>query len=502
MMADPFTKSNPRPAWRGKAELLTSEHPVWDSWHPLFKLLGPKTEGRGGRPIYAGIDFGEVKVSVPNLGDETLETVIAAFCAIERWEAAAALSPTVALEAVANLYGRLDPGFEEAATSTGTSELWRIFIKELGIPVAAQATNDFQPFIKWLYGTKSDNSGLVSRMASALVAWARYPADQRPLAYLEAGVEGSTGFAVWMEENGGYDGVSRGRGHYVLPTIKPEPISVKENPRPAPQPAQLAAVDAKRAGNGEPQERKRFRSGSESEPHPNMAHIRNDGRWHGRGSDWGTPQELYEELNSEFRFTLDVCATEANAKHTSYFNEQQDGLVQDWGRNIYWMNAPWGVGLNTWIKKAFESAQRGATVVCLVPAATDLAWWHDYALWGEIRYIQGRPKFVMPEGTWQQTFSPSAIVIFRPPAERNQSQDRPVLDPRHAKLRIGKHAIKLGDLSETARGQVVAALTDQIKPPEAEPESYWLTPPDIYAALDAEFHFDFDACPHPRPRGL
>lgn len=31
---------------------------------------------------------------------------------------------------------------------------------------------------------------------------------------------------------------------------------------------------------------------------------------------------------------------------------------------------------------------------------------------------------------------------------------------------------------------------------------YWLTPPDLYAALDAEFHFDFDPCPHPLPDGF
>jgi len=31
---------------------------------------------------------------------------------------------------------------------------------------------------------------------------------------------------------------------------------------------------------------------------------------------------------------------------------------------------------------------------------------------------------------------------------------------------------------------------------------YWLTPPDLYAALDAEFHFDFDPCPYPRPLGF
>ena len=28
---------------------------------------------------------------------------------------------------------------------------------------------------------------------------------------------------------------------------------------------------------------------------------------------------------------------------------------------------------------------------------------------------------------------------------------------------------------------------------------YWLTPPDLYTALDAEFHFDFDPCPFPLP---
>ena len=141
-----------------------------------------------------------------------------------------------------------------------------------------------------------------------------------------------------------------------------------------------------------------------------IARVRNDGRWHSRGSDWSTPQELFDELDAEFHFTLDPCASDWNAKCKKYYTEADNGLEQDWSGETVFMNPPYGKDLKLWMQKAFES---DTTVVCLVPAATDTSWWHDYALKGEIRYLRGRPRFVTKENTWQQTFSPSVIVIFR-----------------------------------------------------------------------------------------
>ena len=82
-------------------------------------------------------------------------------------------------------------------------------------------------------------------------------------------------------------------------------------------------------------------------------------------------------LDREFRFTLDPCATKATAKCALYFDESDDGLTQPWGNHRVFMNPPYGREIYAWTRKARKEAANGALVVGLLPASTDLAWWHE-----------------------------------------------------------------------------------------------------------------------------
>lgn len=56
----------------------------------------------------------------------------------------------------------------------------------------------------------------------------------------------------------------------------------------------------------------------------------NQGMFSSATDEWPTPQEFFDELNAEFHFDLDVCATSENAKCLRYFTKVDDGLSQTW----------------------------------------------------------------------------------------------------------------------------------------------------------------------------
>ena len=125
-------------------------------------------------------------------------------------------------------------------------------------------------------------------------------------------------------------------------------------------------------------------------------------------ASWTTPQAFYEQLNREFYFTLDPCATKESAKCSKYFTPEENGLLQSWDNERVFMNPPYGREIKFWIKKAAEAK---AIVVCLLPARTDTKWFHEYIYnKAEIRFIKGRLKFGDAKNSAP---FPSMIVIFK-----------------------------------------------------------------------------------------
>lgn len=54
-----------------------------------------------------------------------------------------------------------------------------------------------------------------------------------------------------------------------------------------------------------------------------------------------TPQDFFDNLNKEFRFTLDPCATPENAKCEKYFTVEDDGLSKSRDNENVFCNPPY-----------------------------------------------------------------------------------------------------------------------------------------------------------------
>jgi len=127
-------------------------------------------------------------------------------------------------------------------------------------------------------------------------------------------------------------------------------------------------------------------------------------------TDYSTPQPLFNKINGVFRFGLDVCAEEWNTKvPDNYITPEMDGLSTDWhtlrptgpehaGREFAaWMNPEYGDQVGPWTARAAEQHLHGMTIVALLAARTDAAWFHENCSKASgILFMRNRVKFLLP----------------------------------------------------------------------------------------------------------
>ena len=136
-------------------------------------------------------------------------------------------------------------------------------------------------------------------------------------------------------------------------------------------------------------------------------------------TDWSTHWDFFKPLNNEFNFTVDAAADAENCKVERHWDEQTDGLKQDWNNEIVWCNPPYGRNVPEWLKKVQEAAKNGGTSVFLIPARTNTIWFHKLCLAAdEVRFVKGRPKFYNYANEDKEATHglpvPLCLVIYKP----------------------------------------------------------------------------------------
>jgi phage N-6-adenine-methyltransferase len=124
--------------------------------------------------------------------------------------------------------------------------------------------------------------------------------------------------------------------------------------------------------------------------------------------DRATAPEVFGPLHERFRFSIDVAASDCNAKLDRYWTKHDDGLAKSWGGERVWCNPPYS-DIRPWVEKTIAEFEWTGIfggpelIVMLLPAnRTEQGWWQDLIepgrLDGSIRveFLRGRMRFIKP----------------------------------------------------------------------------------------------------------
>jgi phage N-6-adenine-methyltransferase len=120
-----------------------------------------------------------------------------------------------------------------------------------------------------------------------------------------------------------------------------------------------------------------------------------------------TPQWLFYVLDEQVRaltgegFQLDAAACEWNAKCRFYFDERTDALDQDWSKwPTIFCNPPFRAELiSQFAAKAVDAAERGSTIVLILPSLPGYTWFQDLKRRGQVQDILVPVAFQRPDGS-------------------------------------------------------------------------------------------------------
>lgn len=133
-------------------------------------------------------------------------------------------------------------------------------------------------------------------------------------------------------------------------------------------------------------------------------------------NNWATPGWLFDALDKEYGFQLDVCAEDWNAKCRAYWTEKENGLEKRW-RKVNWLNPPYSgkYPVTHWLNKALVEMEKGNRTIAILKNDPSTRWYCDYVLRATSIYIitGARVQFEPPPGVKASSCAfPSILVDF------------------------------------------------------------------------------------------
>ena len=120
-----------------------------------------------------------------------------------------------------------------------------------------------------------------------------------------------------------------------------------------------------------------------------------------------TPESILAPVRQYFGrcIPLDPATTKNNpTKALKFFTAEDDGLQQAWTADAF-VNPPYGKIIREWCRKIDEEAQRGLSIIALLPCGSGrpgTRYWQDHILTCHLKticYVRGRVAFLKPDGT-------------------------------------------------------------------------------------------------------
>ena len=111
-----------------------------------------------------------------------------------------------------------------------------------------------------------------------------------------------------------------------------------------------------------------------------------------RNDEWRTPQELWDKLNAQYHFSVDLAASRENSKCPRFFSKEDSFLKQYNVDGVCWLNPPFSLSFEFFEHLAFCNHGLPPKAVVIYKASnTETKTWQESILpsadW--IHFIRG-----------------------------------------------------------------------------------------------------------------